>query len=297
MKNIGLLTFEKFEKRDKDSIGGSRIRMNNLTKYWNEAELFNYGKEYDVVIYQKVYWHEHAKEFKGIKILDLCDPDWLHWAYRVVQMSEYCDAITTSTEALAMDFARFTNKPVWVIPDRMDLNAYPFKKEHYGRATKIGWFGYSQNYHLINESGILKAMLDLNAKGENLELVVISNAIYMPPAFVKGKIEITNLKWTLNNVDEDIRSCDIIINPKINKANWQYKSNNKTLHSWALGVPVATNYDELIKFLDADNRKEEIKKREFELKDKWDLNLSVKEYQDLISVIKNNKLKDKIKTL
>jgi len=294
---VGLLTFEKFERKPYNSIGGSRIRMNNLKNYWTEAEEFNYGRKYDVLIYQKVYWIEHAENFDGIKILDICDADWLHWGYRLVQMSALCDAVTCSTQKLADDFSKFTDKPVWCIPDRMDLNAYPVKKEHSGRATKVGWFGYAQNYPVINESGIPKALMDFNKKGDNLELVVISNAMYMPPAYARGKLKITNLRWTLNTVDDDILSCDIIINPKLEKGNFKYKSNNKTLHAWALGVPVASTYDELVKFLDADNRKIEIEKRNHELEDKWELSQSVKQYKDLIDIIKKDKLQDKIKQL
>jgi len=294
---VGLLTFERFERKPLDSIGGSRIRMNNLRNYWDKAELFKYGRHYDVMVYQKVYWIEHAEAFKGVKILDICDADWLHWGYRLVQMSNLCDAVTCSSQKLADDFAKFTTKPVWCVPDRMDLNAYPVTKEHKGRATKIGWFGYSQNYPAINDSGIPKAMMDLNKTGENLELVVVSNGMFMPPAYAKGKIKITNLRWTLATVDEDILSCDIIINPKKENGSFKYKSNNKTLHSWALGVPVATTYDELVKFLDPENRKIEIEKRAHELRDKYDLNQSVAQYKDLIDIIKKNKLQDKIKTL
>ena len=294
---IGILTFERFERKPLNSIGGSRIRMNNLAKYWDEAELFKYGRQYDAMIYQKVYWIEHAENFNGIKILDICDADWLHWGYRLVQMSSLCDSVTCSSEKLAEDFAKFTDKPVWYVPDRMDLNSYPRKKEHIGRATKVGWFGYSQNYSAIDDAGVPKALMDLNKKGENLELVVISNAMYMPPAYAKGKLKITNLRWTLDTVDDDILSCDIIINPKLEKANFKYKSNNKTLHSWALGVPVTTNYDELVKFIDPDNRKIEIEKRDYELKDKWELSQSITQYKDLIDIIKKDKLQEKIKTL
>jgi len=60
-------------------IGSSRIRGEWLANNCGDTEIFIQGKAYDVVIYQKAYWVEHAKLFKGIKILDLCDPDWLHW--------------------------------------------------------------------------------------------------------------------------------------------------------------------------------------------------------------------------
>lgn len=287
---VGLLTFEKFHRKKLDSIGGSRIRMNTLLRYWDSAELFKYGRKYDVVIYQKVYWTDHPKSFKGIKIFDLCDPDYLHWGHMVVEMISYCDAVTVATPELAEDVAHFTDKPIWVIPDRLDLNAYPYKKEHSGRAKVIGWYGYSQNYAVINESGIIKALVDLNAKeGGDMEFVVISDNIYMPPVFAKDKLKVTNYKWTVNTVDKDIQTCDIIVNPKLNSGAWRYKSNNKTIHSWALGVPVATNLKELTRLMDAENRIEEIKIRQQELVANYDIRASVKEYMMLIETITQSK--------
>ena len=73
---IGILTFEQFHGR-KD-IGSSRIRAKWVINHWPEAEEFVFGQKYDVVIYQKAYWLEHAQEFKGLKILDICDADFLH---------------------------------------------------------------------------------------------------------------------------------------------------------------------------------------------------------------------------
>ena len=92
---IGILTFEQFHGRK--NLGSSRIRGHWIIDNWQEAELFKQGQIYNIVIYQKAYFLEHAKVFKGLKILDLCDPDWLHWAYKVKEMIEYCDGITTST--------------------------------------------------------------------------------------------------------------------------------------------------------------------------------------------------------
>ena len=94
---IGIYTFEQFESRQRNSVGSSRIRGQWLVNHWPEAELFKIAKKYDIVIYQKAYFLEHAKLFDGIKILDMCDPDWLEHK-PVKQMIDLCDAVTTSSE-------------------------------------------------------------------------------------------------------------------------------------------------------------------------------------------------------
>lgn len=282
---VGILSFEAFHRKKFNTIGSSRIRVNNLVKHWEDAEIFKYGQKYDVVIYQKVYWLEHAKAFKGIKILDLCDPDFLHWGYKTVEMISHCDAVTCATESLALAVAQFTDKPVWVIPDRVDLGDYPIKKEHKGAMKRVGWYGYSQNFTVVNESGIIKLLSDMNKKGADLEFIVISDNLYEPPAFAKNNLKVTNYRWNLQSVDKDIQRCDVIVNPKLNFANWQFKSNNKTIHAWALGVPVASNQKELVRFVDPEERTREIKERSAELKLKYDINLSVGEYKSLIDNI------------
>ena len=276
---VGALTFEKFHRKPKDTIGGSRIRINNMIKYWDEAEIFKYGRQYDAMIYQKVYWIEHAKAFNGVKILDLCDPDFMHWGYKTVEMINNCDAVVTSTPALRDAIENFVTKPVVCIPDRMDLNNYPYKKVHTKEATKIGWFGYSHNFHAINESGVLKGIIDLH---KGIEFVIISDSIYVPPAFAKDKIKITNIKWTKETVDQDIQRCDIMVNPHLETSNWKFKSNNKTLHSWALGIPVADSIEDIKRFIDPKERTNEIKMRAKELKEKWDIQQSLGEYKQLI---------------
>ena len=70
---IGICTMEKFDNRVVNSVGSSRIRVRWLLKYWPEAEEYIIGKEYDVLIFQKVYWKPMMQSFEGIKILDICE--------------------------------------------------------------------------------------------------------------------------------------------------------------------------------------------------------------------------------
>jgi len=275
-KRIGILTFQKFHGRK--NIGSSRIRGEWLAKNWEGAEIFKQGQQYDIVIYQKAYWVEHAKVFKGIKILDLCDPDFLHWTYRTKEMLEEVDAVTTSTEALAEALRRFTNKPVICIPDRIDMQSHKGKKFHQQEAKWVVWYGYSTGFEM------LKPVLHF-LKKYNLNLIVIADRAFSLPVSFTEHIELKNFPWNIDTINQDILEGDFVINPKSKKGKWKYKSNNKTLSAWALGMPVAHDIDELKKFIDSEERKKEAEKRYQEIKDEWDIKYSVQDYKKLIQDI------------
>ena len=74
---VSFFTFEAFHA--KSNVGSTKIRVHNLIKYWEEAELYKYGEKPDVMIFQKVYVNKDYKlpvTFPAVKILDICDPDW-----------------------------------------------------------------------------------------------------------------------------------------------------------------------------------------------------------------------------
>lgn len=277
---IGLLTFEQFHGRK--NLGSSRIRGHWLLNHWPEAELFKQGQKYDAVIYQKAYFLEHAKIFNGVKILDICDPDWLHWSYKVKEMIDNVDAITTSTEALAISLKQLTDKPVVCIPDRVDLNEFKNKKVHEEDAKTVAWYGYSDNYDM------LKPVVSV-LKNNNLDLIVISDGHFQVPGFYQNHITVTNYKWNIKTVDNDIMLADFVVNPQGLNGKWKFKSNNKTLTAWALGMPVARTDIELKKFIKCDERIKEVEKRTKELEEKWDVKLSVQEMKNIIEKCKETK--------
>lgn len=297
---VGFVTFQKYEGRI--NIGSSRIRAEWLCKYWENAGIYKQGREYDVLIFQKAYWVEMAKAFTGIKIFDLCDPDFLHWGYKTKEMLDNVDAVTVSTQAMADQIKQFTDKPITVIPDRVDLEQFKSLKVHTGRAKTVIWYGYSDNFTM------LEPVLRLLEKFK-LNLTVISNENYLPPMrYVKPEIEkgmsddeikyviaqqdkkpfwieFTYFKWLPKTVNKDIQSGDMVINPRSTRGKWKYKSHNKTVMAWALGMPVAENIEQLEKFIEEKNRIEECGKRLEEVKTKWDVRLSVEGYKNIISDI------------
>ena len=276
-KTVGIMLFEKVN--GKHNIGSSRIRGHWYVKYWPNAEIFQQGGKYEAVIFQKAYRADYAEAFNGIKILDMCDPDWLD-DMKVKAMLDACDAVTTSTEALRDAVQQFTDKPVVFIPDRQDLEFHNKQKIHKGRAKKVCWFGYSHNAVTLDMAmGFIK--------GTGLQLTVIHN---LRP-FYKDADE--NVEWKLETINNEILKCDFVVMPQDSRPRGKYKSNNKITKAWALGMPVATNPEEVKRFLDPVERRKEAEKRLKEVREKYDVRQSVSDFQALISQIKKQKNGDK----
>jgi len=284
MEKGGIVLFEQMQ--GESNMGSSRIRGHWLIRAWNEdktidssLEVFQQGAKYDFIIFQKAYWLEYAEKFKGIKILDICDPDWLAGSC-VKRMTDCVDGVTTSSQVLADSLKEIVDKPIKFIPDRQDLEFHPFMKKHEGRAKWVCWFGYSHNAEeLYQVTSSLKKL--------NLKLKVISNC--RPPS----KYADENVQYDWKNPDFDfnkeVTKCDIVIMPAHITALGKYKSLNKTYTSWALGMPVANSKDDLERFLDAGERNKEAEKRIKEVREKFDIRLSVKEFSNFIKQLKEKK--------
>ena len=267
---IGFLLFEKIH--GKKYMGSSRIRGHWIVKYWDEAELFEQGKKYDTIIFQKVYWSNYLKVFGGVRILDICDPDWLD-TLPIIEPLEYFDGVTTSTKALAEEIRKFTDKPVKYIADRQDLEFHNVQKVHRGIARKVIWFGYSHNAKTLN---VALSYL----KKYNLKLTVLSE--FKPPYTRAHK----NLKYNWGSPDFDFNEIilqhDIVLLPPDTRPRGKFKSKNKTYTAWALGMPVASIPEDLKRFLSAEERKKEAEKGLKEVREKWDVKISVEEFKEFI---------------
>ena len=76
MVDVRFMTFEQYH--GKRNIGSTRIRVRNLLKHWKEADIYKYGENPDVLIFQKVYMtgetyrstaYKFHKYFPGTKIV------------------------------------------------------------------------------------------------------------------------------------------------------------------------------------------------------------------------------------
>lgn len=281
---IALLTFARFW--GKAEIGSSRIRCTSLLPYWPEAEEFKIGQKYDAVVYQKAYWLEHMRVFKGVKILDICDPDWNDFRQRVVQCINECDVVTTSNDELTKEIQGFTTKPVITVPDRMDpYFSKGLMKKHEGPARKVLWFGYSTNSVMLD--GAISHVAKLG-----LDLIVISDKPYTLPTGYANRVKVTNYSYSDETFAEDAIKADFAINPQSKKGKWRFKSNNKTLQAWALGLPVAEDPEHMKALIDPAERQREADKRFQEIQEKWLVPESVEEMKKIIKVVAEHKARN-----
>ncbi len=282
MKTVGFWLFSNVH--NKPETASSRIRGKWLIKYWPEAEEFHYGHKYEAIIYQKVYETEHAKVYDGVKILDICDPDFLDPKIPFMEMAELCDVITTSTDALRDVVQKWTTKPVVTINDRHDLEYFREHKIHRLKAKEVSWFGYSHN------SKALKTVIP-HLVSRNLGLSVISDKAIELDAEERL---LTNrfTEWTLETVNKEIIKSDFVIMPGSRDPNSRFKSNNKTINAYLLGMPVAVCVEELDRYLDPKNRQEDADKNYDMAVKEYDVKVSVQEMKDLIEKIKKEKGKN-----
>lgn len=281
---------ELFENRARDSVGSSRLRCNWLVRNWPEAKEYVIAEKFDAFIFQKAYFLDYMRVFPGVKIFDICDPDWLD-GKPVIEAINLCDAVTCSSQALVDYIQQMTSKPVYYIPDRIDLTLTPQRKEHAGRARTAVWYGYSSNQKVLDQ-----CLSTIKRLG--LTLTVISELPYFPETSIEGiddewvRAHIKNIKYDADTINQELVMADIVLNPKLPKGRFQFKSDNKTVLAWALGMPVAIDAEDMERFMDEDERRKEAELRGQQVVKYWDINISVREFRDIIEKIAEQKNAD-----
>ena len=175
-----------------------------------------------------------------------------------------------------------TDIPVICIPDRLDLKELDDikTKGHIDPAQWVVWYGYSTNFEML-------AGIEYHLKKNNLGLIVISDGNYiLQGGYSEDDVPLKNIKWNSETVNENIQLGDMVINPTSKKGKWKFKSNNKTILAWGLGMPVAVTPDDFKKFKDPIERTKEVVIRQKEVKEKWDVRLSVASYKELINSLR-----------
>lgn len=281
---IRFLTMEKYH--NKRGVGSTKLRVHNLIKYWPEADLYKYGENPDVLIFQKVYCTEDYKyptHFKKLKILDICDPDWMEAAL-VKETIDGMDAVVVPTEPMQQFLKQLTDKPVVVIKDRFDLADFPPVMNHYRDTKRLVWFGYVQNAELLRY-----AMLTLERLG--LNLTVISNDdphAYRWAASPEGyKSRYIFKKYDDKTIYKELQHHDICILPEGDRPQDRFKSENKTVMAQLLGLPVVRNIEELEEMSTPEARNKHIQSIYAKLRDEYDCKRSVDEYKSLIQQLKH----------
>ncbi len=280
---IGFATFAREIRRPE--VGCTRIRVTWPLRYWPEAEVFEPGRAYEVIVFQKAYWLEYARQFAGLKILDLADPDFLSEP-RCQPMMSLCDAVTCSSAALASQVAGMTSTPVRLIPDRVDFEATgDVRKVHRGETRTAAWYGYATNYPLLD-----RAIPDLLALGvPNLLVMGPGHEPYVLPPFADGRLRLVNRAWSEATIYDDLLRADVVLNPRSADVPWRFKSSNKTLLAWALGLPVAHDRAELAALMTEEARQREGDRRYEEVRAEHDVRRTVDDYRALIAEMRSRR--------
>lgn len=283
MENIGrtgIIPFSIFGSKVK-LAGSSFLRAEGLVTNAPDFEIWQHGYQYDNLIFQKTYWKEMMELFKGPKILDLTDPDWLYGTVNIVEVGNMVDAITCSSEKLTqLVKTYFPHKDVVHIPDRLNFNILPEpRQKHEGKAKNVVWFGFIHNAHET-----LWPMLP-TIREHNLILKIIAERPYERQADLEG-INTEFIVFQHDTAYHKIKEADIVLNPKSTRAFYKYKSNNKTVTGWKLGVPTAETVEELLRFLDPDERNREVKEKSVVVQNEYNIISSATQYRQLFKKIR-----------
>lgn len=287
-KKATVVRVQSFEQyHNKTNTGSGKIRVKNLLKHWPKAALYKYGEKADVMIFQKVYCtydYKFPKNFPGIKILDVCDPDWTGTPdIYIKETIDAMDGIVVPTENLKKLIAQMTDTPVRVIKDRFDMDEFPAPKVHEGQAKQVVWFGYSHNSVLMNH-----VIPSLENRG--LNLTVISDNDPHLYRFANDSVgydkKYNFVKYDQATIYSELQKADVCVLPKGYRPEDRYKSENKTVIAQLCGLPVVQDTDTLEEMMSAENRNKHINTIYGGLKQEFDCQKSVAEYKALIDELK-----------
>ena len=269
--------------------GSARIRAEWVCRYWDGAEVYDGSQRfggYDLYVFQKAYLTKQTQAWIRTVAwwrnggpcrlaFDLCDPDFLDAEHerRLLSVLPLFDFAVAPTQLLVDWLERWL--PAYVIPDRVDLGEVRGRK----RPTDTGkpslvWFGYAHN------AVTLKILLSPFIEHVGLPLTIVAERAPSVEWFERYEA-VRFVPWARETVNDVILEHDIVLNPRLPEAPWCYKSDNKTVHVWALGMPVAQTVEDLTRFLDPQERASEGEARYREVREKWDVKLSVAQWQEI----------------
>ena len=225
------------------AAGSRLIRCEWVAAYWEGAEVYDGTQSFsdaDLVIFQKAYLSDRSRNLlrqlhawrsvshRPALCFDLCDPDFLDDTHRerLLKVLPLFDFATASTAPLQDWLGQYL--PAYEVPDGINQAAITARHTDSGSTSpRIVWMGYQGNSGAL--SAIAGAMVDLGLTGDIV-------AVEKPQPF--------------GAFCQQLSEYDILLNPRPDHWVYRYKSNNKTLVAWEIGVAVARDGDELGYLLD-----------------------------------------------
>ena len=255
---IGLVPYEQIQ------AGANLIRLHYIKQYLKDYVISNSYSELckcDVVVmYSRINDVELMKKLhlKGVKIVfDATDPHWDFVDYDPSRRSRdlfdefmpYVDLVTVPTDELKFSFMEYrSDKIVRIIPDSVDLKTHNKQVAHTDKEEYIlCWYG---SYGNINSLELARTDLERLGTEYKLKLICLYDRGNGVEVEKFKNVDVVLREWSEQATIDTILESDLVINPRF--TNWKsYKSNNKTIKAWALGVPcIEYNfYREIKKYL------------------------------------------------
>lgn len=258
---------------------GERIRCTYLAPYLN-ADIYNKTQnleEYNVIIYQKAHTENVlplARKYKHkIQIYDGGEPEWTR--HKRDYLKEYFRCMTcvvTPSKSLSDGYSDYYKIDSYVLPDRYDLTQFNEKKIHKNLNYKditIVWFGNVPSFQRVE-------FMIPYIKRNGFNFITITSCKVVD----YGEFVV----WRLDDSNSHIIRGDIVINPL---DALKYRSTNKTVLSWLLGMPVAETLQDIEKYLDYNKRILESKYRYTYARRYYDIKQSADDYREIIKLYLN----------
>ena len=294
------------------TMPSTRLRVYNLAKYIPNSLITNDPEKTlrcDAVVFQKrynlsdIHISEKMKENKKVVIFDLSDPVWdkdyqkTHLPF-VNHNEEYFNRMVKNATVLTfcsknlMDIFPLEHKHPnkFVLIDREDISIYKHIKKHKCKKTiRVGWIGTRFNVPSIE---LVRKALERLGKIYEIEFLLIYDIVSSNDAGYYHINPFNNVKllikrWNIKTYTADLLTCDITVNPQLSS----YKSNNKTVLSWCLGIPCVFDdyYNKLKMFIDNPRLRTSTgyERRKF-CEEFYDVRISARE---LLNIIDKNSIK------
>lgn len=266
-----------------------RFRAQWPAKYMINGQAYDGSQrlaDFNCFVFQKFYLSEKARSWAHafrdmghLLAFDLCDADWLQSTThrgRLLYILPLMDFAVAPTGPLADWLRQWL--PAHVIPDRLDLAAHTERHSPQDRLPRLIWFGNAGN--LVTLEQMWPAVCDLG-----LSLTILADRLI--PPWDERPVEF--VKWTLDGANAVIADHDIALNPRLETGAFAYKSDNKTVTAWALGVPVAETPDRLLALMDFELRKLIAAHRAVEVAANYDVRISALAWAGLFDTYREAK--------
>ena len=171
---------------------------------------------------------------------DVCDPTWWWSPAPVRNVIANVDGVVCSNQALANDFIEWSDTTPIVIPDRLELEHFPKRRQHEPvDVVRFVWFGAHQNR--IAVFGGLVHLERLAANGHNIALTICDDRPDIVWSDLSSMFPIYYVRWRLDQENEILASHDVAYLPPYPGEWGRVKSNNRQLTAWACGLPALTD--------------------------------------------------------